>query len=95
MRYYDEEKYDIAILIIESGVSPDEVLTEAFDSFHTSRSIELVSFLFNRDVDVDARDDENRTALICAAQSGCREVAQLLLDNEADVNAHTKQGVIS
>ena len=43
-------------------------------------------------IDVNKKSNNNRTLLHIAAQKGCTEACELLLDNDADVNAKDNDG---
>ena len=45
---------------------------------------ELVKVLLARGAEIDKKDDNGRTPLLCSAFSRCKEVIQVLLDRGAD-----------
>ncbi|THW86472.1 hypothetical protein D6D18_07519, partial [Aureobasidium pullulans] len=50
----------------------------------------LDHFLHKRDADVNAKDEDGRTALYWASELGHNKIVQLLLDGGADVNAQSE-----
>ena len=52
-----------------------------------SRNVKEVEAAMTNGIDVNAKDDNGRTALIEAAIYGRTEIAELLLQHGADVNA--------
>jgi ankyrin repeat protein len=47
---------------------------------------EIVQLLLEKGADVNAKDDDGRTALMLAAEKGHTEIVQLLLERGANVN---------
>jgi len=54
--------------------------------------IELVKACLKKNVDVNARDQEGNTALMCASMYGCKKIVKLLLENEANPNLKNYKG---
>ena len=78
-------------LILQAGASPDAregglgmtpLMAAAFFV-----NTETLRVLIDAKVDLEARDQKNRTALMWAADGGCYETARLLLDAGAQVDA--------
>jgi ankyrin repeat protein len=57
----------------------------------TENFIELVDYLLNKGVNVNAQNEEGNTALHIAVKSDNKQIAKLLLDFRADVNIPNKK----
>ena len=64
---------------------------ELFDACKVG-NIDEVKRLIEQGVDVNARDSNGWTPLVFAAGSGHAEIADLLIDNNADVTSQTNEG---
>ena len=51
-----------------------------------------VESALNQGADVNAKDDDGKTALFRASNQGYTEIMKVLIDNGADVNVKTKEG---
>ncbi len=58
----------------------------------TQKSIEVLSALIHSGANVNVKDFEGTTALMCAAGSGRLDTMQLLLDHGADISAKDNEG---
>ena len=68
--------------------SPESALLEAAQR----GDVEVVRKLVDTGVDLNVRNDIERTALIVAALNGHAEIAQILIDAGADANASDYYG---
>lgn len=57
-----------------------------------SGKAEIVQFLLSNGADINAKDDEGRTALMWAAFGGKKETLQILLAYNADINLRDNNG---
>ena len=73
------EKNDISSLNLAGGISPLHFCA-------WQGKIEVLQVCLEKGLQVDRRDDSNRTALHMAAWSGNPEAAQLLLDRNASID---------
>ena len=74
-------------LLSSASSSRKSLKEESKISVNTSESIKS-----QNDVDIDARDEDCKTALIRAAEEGDTETVELLLDREADIEAKDNEG---
>jgi ankyrin repeat protein len=51
-----------------------------------------VQLLLDNDADIEAKDNNGKTALLWAAERGRKPVVQLLLDEDADIEAKDNNG---
>lgn len=78
------------VLVISSGwlaLAPAAQQQSAFLDAVLSGDIEAVQALLEQGVNVDTTDEVGRTALFIAIEAGHNDVAQLLVESGADVNA--------
>jgi len=54
--------------------------------------IDVVRLLLDHNADVDARDNDGDTPLLCAAVCGQLKVVQILLDRNVEINARSNDG---
>jgi ankyrin repeat protein len=62
------------------------------ESADTSRTIPIRPLLLAKHADVNARNEDDKTALLGAAWQGHTDIVRLLIANRADVNAQDKWG---
>ena len=55
-------------------------------------NLEIFSMMCYEDVDVNMKDDEGRTPLMIACQTGAKEFVKILLEFEADLQAKDNNG---
>jgi ankyrin repeat protein len=65
-------------------------LGEQFIQAAKDNNIKKAKHLLKKGVDIDSRDGLGRTALMCASESGCKEIAEFLIHNGSDVNAKSE-----
>lgn len=75
--------------IEQKGVSCSN---EAFFKAVNEGDRELVASFIKAGIDINAKEDDGRTALLIAAEKGDAAVAALLADNGADANARDADG---
>jgi ankyrin repeat protein len=83
-------------LLLEHGANADVAdiygWTPLMRAVHENRFAAVSLFLRSREVDLEAADDSGATALHHAARQGHVEIAQLLVDNGAELDAENVQG---
>lgn len=87
--------------LLDKGASVHKVsmfnrtpLHSACDSMESTmqKRMEIVKLLIERGIDLDAVDDEKKTAMHCALENAYLEIGILLIDHGADFNAVCKNG---
>ena len=53
---------------------------------------EVVKLLLDNGADINIKNVDGWTALMYAAEKGCKEIVKLRIDNKADLNIKTKVG---
>ncbi|CAF3495384.1 unnamed protein product [Fusarium graminearum] len=79
-------------MLLDQGVSP-AAFYDGKSPLHTSTmlgNVEVTRLLCDRRVDIEAKDEHDRTALILAALSSKHETLKLLLEKGADIEAKDK-----
>ena len=86
---YPESRYEIAELLLENGVSPDERNGLGMSALHVlagQATEEAVTWLLDRGADIHARDGQyDSTPLAWAARAGREDIARLFLSRGAKV----------
>ena len=76
-------------------ISPEkqkELDDKLLDATKEGKEEKILRLLNYAGADVDAKDKDNVTALMWAAQKGHRETCVILIDNGADIDAKDKEG---
>ena len=66
----------------------DQKVTKFWDAA-TVGDVNIIKQMLDDGIDVNLRNEENRTALMRCARRGRKQATQLLLDAGADINALT------
>ena len=86
---YRQPRYEIAELLLQNGVSPDERNGLGMTSLHVlagEGTEEAVTWLLDRGADVNSRDDQyDSTPLAWAARAGREDIVRLLLARGAKI----------
>ncbi|MFC1636823.1 CocE/NonD family hydrolase, partial [Planctomycetota bacterium] len=87
---------DMINLLVAKGADIKTVISNGLTLLHymsTYDSPDIIKLLLSKDAKVDERDDNYEfTALHYAARFGSKNVAEVLIDNGADINAKDKWG---
>lgn len=88
---------DLVMLLVDNGADIydyDEEGVSIFDMAVTYDNLEMVRFLIDRGIDVNATKRRSRfTPLMAAACYGRTEIAKLLIENGADSSAVDSKGI--
>ncbi len=86
-KYYELAQHILLNLIDNPNYKADpKALTDSFFRSTTLGDKEIVEFLIRKGVNVDAKYNYGRTALIIASKNGYTQIAELLINNGANID---------
>ena len=84
---------EIVKILLDRGADPNVRNGGAGTALKHSKTPEIATLLLTRGADVNAADSNNMTALAWAASDGRTDVARVLLEHGAEVDAHSYPGL--
>lgn len=94
LRFFRLKVFLVLLFALVCGISVNSYAGINEDLFKAVKkgNIARVAELINKGADINAKDNDGKTALIYAADKGHTEIATLLIDKGANVNAKSNGG---